>query len=215
MLAYIIHYDSGETASGKSENRHLAIKSLLELSVSNPGKKGSKLASQVPTAEFVIETFGNAHTLFNPNASHFGKYTELQFTNCGRLCGIKTLDYYLEWNRVAAVPSGEHNFHIFYYLVAGASPEERQHLHLQEKGITDTLASAILVPAQTASETMTPTSLSNLKSLSKPLVSPSDMLPKHINSLWPSSISAISNSQSTIPVTSTLLSCEIQIPLLL
>ncbi|KAG6333627.1 hypothetical protein ID866_5463 [Astraeus odoratus] len=124
---------SGETASGKSENRRLAIKTLLELSVSNPGKKGSKLANQVPAAEFVIETFGNARTLFNPNASRFGKYTELQFTERGRLCGIKTLDYYLERNRVATVPSGERNFHIFYYLVAGASPEERQHLHLQDK----------------------------------------------------------------------------------
>ncbi|KAI6130624.1 glycosyltransferase family 2 protein [Pisolithus croceorrhizus] len=124
---------SGETASGKSENRRLAIKTFLELSVSNPGKKGAKLAHQVPAAEFVIETFGNARTLFNPNASRFGKYTELQFTERGRLCGIKTLDYYLERNRVAAIPSGERNFHIFYYLVAGASSEERQHLHLQEK----------------------------------------------------------------------------------
>ena len=124
---------SGETGSGKSESRRLAIKTLLELSVSNPGKKGSKLASQVPAAEFVIESFGNARTLFNPNASRFGKYTELQFTDKGRLCGIKSLDYYLERNRVAAVPSGERNFHIFYYLMAGASPEERQHLHLADK----------------------------------------------------------------------------------
>ncbi|KAF9225027.1 glycosyltransferase family 2 protein [Gyrodon lividus] len=124
---------SGETGSGKSENRRLAIKTLLELSVSNPGKKGSKLATQVPAAEFVIESFGNARTLFNPNASRFGKYTELQFTERGRLCGIKTLDYYLERNRVAAVPSGERNFHIFYYLMAGASTEERQHLHLLDK----------------------------------------------------------------------------------
>ncbi|KAI6037189.1 myosin head, motor domain-containing protein, partial [Pisolithus microcarpus] len=29
--------------------------------------------------------------------------------------------------------SGEHNFHIFYYLIAGPSPEVRQHLHLQDK----------------------------------------------------------------------------------
>ncbi|KAH0840289.1 P-loop containing nucleoside triphosphate hydrolase protein [Lanmaoa asiatica] len=65
---------SGETGSGKSESRRLAIKTLLELSVSNLGKKGSKLVSQVPTAEFVIESFGNARTLFNPNASRFGKY---------------------------------------------------------------------------------------------------------------------------------------------
>lgn len=124
---------SGETGSGKSENRRLAIKTLLELSVSNPGKKGSKLATQVPAAEFVLETFGNARTLFNPNASRFGKYTELQFTERGRICGIKTLDYYLERNRVAGAPSGERNFHIFYYLVAGAAAEERQHMHLSDK----------------------------------------------------------------------------------
>ena len=126
---------SGETGSGKSESRRLAIKALLELSVSSPGKKGSKLAAQVPASEFVLESFGNARTLFNPNASRFGKYTELQFSDRGRLSGIKTLDYYLERNRVAGAPSGERNFHIFYYLVAGASPEERQHLHLLDKGV--------------------------------------------------------------------------------
>ena len=124
---------SGESGSGKSENRRLAIKTLLELSVSNPGKKGSKLITQIPAAEFVLESFGNACTLFNSNASRFGKYTELQFTERGRLCGIKTLDYYLERNRVSAPPSGERNFHIFYYLVAGASAEERHHLHLTDK----------------------------------------------------------------------------------
>ncbi|KAL4070528.1 myosin head, motor domain-containing protein [Scleroderma citrinum] len=43
------------------------------------------------------------------------------------------LDYYLEQNSVVAAPFGEHNFHIFYHLVTGASHKERQHLHLQEK----------------------------------------------------------------------------------
>lgn len=46
---------------------------------------------------------------------------------------MKTLDYYLERNRIAGALSGERNFHIFYYLVAGASSEERQHLKLTEK----------------------------------------------------------------------------------
>ncbi|KAL4248592.1 TRAFAC class myosin-kinesin ATPase superfamily protein [Abortiporus biennis] len=126
---------SGETGSGKSESRRLAIKTVLELSVSNPGKKGAKLGTQIPAAEFVLETFGNARTLFNSNASRFGKYTELQFNDRGRICGIKTLDYYLERNRVAGAPSGERNFHIFYYLVAGAAPEERSHMHLNEKTV--------------------------------------------------------------------------------
>ena len=31
------------------------------------------------------------------------------------------------------MPSGERNFHISYYLVAGATAEERQHLHLLDK----------------------------------------------------------------------------------
>ena len=140
---------SGETGSGKSESRRLAIKTILELSVSNPGKKGSKLASQVPASEFVLETFGNARTLFNPNASRFGKYTELQFSDRGRLSGIKTLDYYLERNRVSGAPSGERNFHIFYYLVAGASPEERQHLHLMDKTVYRYLGTSVLNSRQT------------------------------------------------------------------
>ncbi|KAI9569826.1 hypothetical protein HD554DRAFT_2019483, partial [Boletus coccyginus] len=53
---------------------------------------------QVPAIGFVIKSFGNACTLFNPNASCFEKYTKLQFTNKGHLCGIKSLDYYLECN---------------------------------------------------------------------------------------------------------------------
>lgn len=124
---------SGETGSGKSESRRLAIKTIIELSVPNPGKKGSKLSAQIPSAEYVLETFGCARTLYNPNASRFGKYTELQFSDKGRLSGVKTLDYYLERNRVGGAPSGERNFHIFYYLVAGASLEERQHLRLDER----------------------------------------------------------------------------------
>src|SRR6266478_2007481 len=105
--------------SAKLESHRLAVKTLLELSVSNPGKKGSKLMHQIPATEFILKLFGNAHTLFNPNVSHFGKYTELQFTERGCPCRIKTLDYYFECNHVAGAPSGEQNSHIFYYLFAG------------------------------------------------------------------------------------------------
>ncbi len=34
---------------------------------------------------------------------------------------------------MAGAPSGERNFHIFYYLITGATVEERQHLHLSDK----------------------------------------------------------------------------------
>ena len=79
LLDIVSEYSSsGGTGSGKSESRRLATKMFLELFVSNPGKKSAKLVSQVPAAKFVIESFGEAWTLFNPNASRFEKYTELQ-----------------------------------------------------------------------------------------------------------------------------------------
>ena len=47
--------------------------------------------------------------------------------------GLKTIEYYIERSRVSQTPlSGERNFHIFYYLVAGVSGEERAHLKLRD-----------------------------------------------------------------------------------
>lgn len=103
---------------------------MIELSLPNVGKKGAKLGAQIPSAEYILETFGSARTARNENASRFGKYTELQFNSRGRLAGSKTLAYYLEKGRVSAPPTGERNFHIFYYLIAGASADERRHLLL-------------------------------------------------------------------------------------
>ncbi|TIB15854.1 hypothetical protein E3P92_01552 [Wallemia ichthyophaga] len=125
---------NGETGSGKSELRRLATRTIIDLSLPPPGKKGHKLGDQIPSAEFVLEAFGNAKTLHNANASRFGKYTELQFNDRGRLYGAKTLEYYFERSRVVNPPPGERNYHIFYYLTAGASEEERQYLKLQDLG---------------------------------------------------------------------------------
>ncbi|PWN45202.1 chitin synthase 8 [Ceraceosorus guamensis] len=123
---------AGETASGKTELRRLAIRTLVDLSAPPPGKKGSKLAVQVPSGEFILESLGNARTLENGNASRFGKYTELQFSESGRLVGSKTLDYYLEKTRVFSCAGSERNFHVFHYLVAGATEEEKEFLHITD-----------------------------------------------------------------------------------
>nr|CAG8434853.1 941_t:CDS:2 [Entrophospora candida] len=118
----------GESGSGKSEVRKLLVKELIALS--SHQKKESRIQNQVPASEFILESFGNAKTLINNNASRFGKYTELQFNERGRLIGAKTLDYLLEKTRVSNVPASEKNFHVFYYLIAGASNDEKSHLHL-------------------------------------------------------------------------------------
>ncbi|KAH9452240.1 hypothetical protein Pst134EB_016195 [Puccinia striiformis f. sp. tritici] len=130
----------GESGSGKSEARRLALRFIVDISSALPGKKGSKLVQQIPAAQFILESFGNAHTLENSNASRFGQYTELQFTETGKLCGLKSLEYYLQRSRVVNRPSGERNFHIFYYLTAGGSPEERAYLFLDQSPTATGLA---------------------------------------------------------------------------
>ncbi|ORY22433.1 chitin synthase-domain-containing protein [Naematelia encephala] len=122
---------SGAMGSGKSEMRRLAIKAISEVSVAPAGKKGYKVGGQVANAQFILEAFGNAHTLSNDNASRFGNYTELQFNDRGRLDGLKTIEYYFERSRVSQTPAnGERNFHIFYYLVSGVTGDEKSHLKL-------------------------------------------------------------------------------------
>lgn len=123
---------AGETSAGKSEIRRLAVRALINLSAAAPGKKGWKLASQIPSGEYLLECLGNSATLENPNASRFGKYTELQFNEKGKLIGSKTLDYYLEKSRLVGAGGSEKTFHAFYALAAGASEQEKQHLKLHD-----------------------------------------------------------------------------------
>ncbi|GAA5929616.1 uncharacterized protein JCM15063_004203 [Sporobolomyces koalae] len=121
---------SGETGSGKTETGRMILKALIDLAAPAPGKKGSKLSTTIPAAFFILDTFGSATTLANANASKFGRYTEVQFNEKGRLMGVKGLEYFLEKSRVSSTPAGERNFHIFHYLVTGASSDERDHLRL-------------------------------------------------------------------------------------
>lgn len=83
-------------------------------------------------SQAVLEAFGNAKTSQNNNASRFGRYTEVQFSERGRIAGAKLLNYSLEKRRVTDAPSDERNFHAFYFLLAGASSEEKVELHLSD-----------------------------------------------------------------------------------
>lgn len=42
---------SGPTGSGKTELKRLAIEAITQISLANPGKKGSKIGVQVSSAE--------------------------------------------------------------------------------------------------------------------------------------------------------------------
>ncbi|XP_034033416.1 unconventional myosin-XIX isoform X2 [Thalassophryne amazonica] len=73
----------------------------------------------------IMEAFGNACTLRNNNSSRFGKYIQLQLNRCQLLVGASVQTYLLEKTRVSCQPANERNFHIFYQMMKGATPEQR------------------------------------------------------------------------------------------
>lgn len=120
---------SGLCGSGKSEMHQWALYHLVTLS---NYKKPSKVQQLVQKAYGALEAFGHAKTTVNENASRFGKYHELQFNERGRMVGAKFLDYMLEKSRVTNASGDERNFHIFYYVLHGSTPEEKSILHLND-----------------------------------------------------------------------------------
>ncbi|KAJ3296371.1 hypothetical protein HDU79_006850 [Rhizoclosmatium sp. JEL0117] len=121
----------GETGSGKSETRKLFVQQLCTLSKS--AKKKSKAISGVLKSELLLDAFAHAATTDNPNSSRFGRYSEYQFDDRGKLVGAKLLTYLLEKSRVISTNHDDaRNFHVFYWLLAGASHEERHALKLHD-----------------------------------------------------------------------------------
>ena len=96
------------------------------------------LSKKLSFASFVFDTLTTTKTATTPTASKAGLFYELQYDATSSLhptlIGGKLLDHRLERSRVACVPSGERNFHVLYYLLAGTSPAEKEHLGLDLPG---------------------------------------------------------------------------------
>ncbi|KAJ2701955.1 hypothetical protein H4R19_005388, partial [Coemansia spiralis] len=114
---------SGETGTGKSEAKRLALRMLSFLRPH--ARRDTQVFDKIIEAEIVIEAFGNAKTVAHANASRVGIYTELHFDELGRVAGAKYCDYMLDHGRVAHVPDNERNFHVLHYLVNGVQSDER------------------------------------------------------------------------------------------
>ncbi|CAG8549614.1 9528_t:CDS:2 [Diversispora eburnea] len=121
---------SGITGSGKTATQGHLLSQLLLLSTHT--KKEAKIANQIQNVQIILEAFGNSKTVQNINASRFGKYLELQFNERGRIVGSKALTYCFDRSRVTEIPQDERSYHVFYYLLAGATQEERSSAHLQD-----------------------------------------------------------------------------------
>ncbi|CCK72666.1 myosin 2 KNAG_0L00430 [Huiozyma naganishii CBS 8797] len=126
---------AGKTVSAKYIMRYFA--SVEEEMSSNMGNlqhqaEMSETEQKILATNPIMEAFGNAKTTRNDNSSRFGKYLEILFNDKTSIIGAKIRTYLLERSRLVYQPPTERNYHIFYQLLAGLTPDEKAKLYLTD-----------------------------------------------------------------------------------
>uniref|UniRef100_A0A4W5MGL6 Osteoclast-stimulating factor 1 n=1 Tax=Hucho hucho TaxID=62062 RepID=A0A4W5MGL6_9TELE len=96
--------------------------------VSGGGDKVQHVKDIILQSNPLLEAFGNAKTVRNNNSSRFGKYFEIQFSRGGEPDGGKISNFLLEKSRVVSQNENERNFHVYYQLIEGANPQQKEGL---------------------------------------------------------------------------------------
>eukprot|EP00842_Homolaphlyctis_polyrhiza_P006324 jgi/Hompol1/6693/HPOL_000413-RA len=120
----------GNAFSGAALCAKMIAKHLCSLSL-NATKK-SRVISGVQKMETILDAFGSSSSANRAVQMQFGRYTEYQYDERGKMVGVKLLDYLFDKDRVAYVPKHERNFSVFYYLLAGASEQERSQWRIND-----------------------------------------------------------------------------------
>uniref|UniRef100_A0A3P9HJM7 Osteoclast-stimulating factor 1 n=1 Tax=Oryzias latipes TaxID=8090 RepID=A0A3P9HJM7_ORYLA len=117
---------SGESGAGKT----VAAKYIMGYisKVSGGGSKVQHVKDIILQSNPLLEAFGNAKTVRNNNSSRFGKYFEIQFSRGGEPDGGKISNFLLEKSRVVNQNENERNFHIYYQMIEGANPQQKEAL---------------------------------------------------------------------------------------
>lgn len=127
---------TGESGAGKTENTKKVIQYLAYVAASKPKSSASphtgELEQQLLQANPILEAFGNAKTVKNDNSSRFGKFIRINFDASGYIAGANIETYLLEKSRAIRQAKDERTFHIFYQLLAGASPEQKKEFILED-----------------------------------------------------------------------------------
>eukprot|EP01060_Flectonema_neradi_P017288 TRINITY_DN2417_c0_g2_i2.p1 TRINITY_DN2417_c0_g2~~TRINITY_DN2417_c0_g2_i2.p1 ORF type:complete len:1291 (+),score=343.10 TRINITY_DN2417_c0_g2_i2:118-3990(+) len=121
---------SGESGAGKTEAAKIVMNYLGSVSClrGEESKKEAarKVAFNINQASPILEGFGNAKTVRNPNSSRFGKFMKIQFDEDGFLVGAFTIKYLLEKSRIVTANKQERVYHSFYLLLKGKDASKYQ-----------------------------------------------------------------------------------------
>ncbi|XP_017783623.1 PREDICTED: unconventional myosin-Ib isoform X2 [Nicrophorus vespilloides] len=120
---------TGESGAGKTEAARIILQFLVLVSSLTPEVK--QLKDRLVQANTLLESFGNAKTIKNDNASRFGKFLDIEFDYKGDPIGGHLMQYLLDKSRITNLASGDRNFHIFYQLLSGADIHLLKGLKLQ------------------------------------------------------------------------------------
>ncbi|KAL1420915.1 hypothetical protein MTO96_004288 [Rhipicephalus appendiculatus] len=119
---------SGESGAGKTVAAKYIMAYIAQ--VSGGGPRVQHVKDVILESNTILEAFGNAKTVRNNNSSRFGKYVEIQFSRGGVPEGGRISNFLLEKSRVVSQSPNERNFHIFYQVCYGASPEMKSCISL-------------------------------------------------------------------------------------
>ena len=122
---------SGESGAGKTETCKHVMRYMAKVGGAGAGASTDSIQERILKANPILEAFGNAKTTRNNNSSRFGKFTDITFDNSWRMSGARIESYLLEKSRLVSQAAGERSFHIFYQLLAGSTPAQRNTYFLQ------------------------------------------------------------------------------------
>lgn len=118
---------SGESGAGKTE----ATKMIMRFFASaKSGTLDTRIQKAVMAANPVLEAFGNAKTIRNNNSSRFGRFMQLQVVKGGGIEYGSVRNFLLEKSRIISQEPDERSYHVFYFLVKGASSAQQKEYKL-------------------------------------------------------------------------------------
>ena len=118
---------SGESGAGKTEASKHIMRYLANTKKEN---SNTRIQNAVLAANPILEAFGNAKTVRNNNSSRFGRFVRLSVHPSLGIQNGHVQNFLLEKTRVFQQDRDERGYHIFYQLIKGASPEQREKYHL-------------------------------------------------------------------------------------